>query len=210
MTTGTVTRLSLATIIKPSDAKRPVFKEYDANYCEEVRKLTQKLSMLSGEISCPKCNKFAEQLCDENEQLASLYGSDPYLVLSYRATVIAWLKGMMLYVMNGEKWTKEIQDYMEWSLRYDLWVKMHVIGKMLDAAFDEEDNATARRGPMNMLTLLKDEFTMEDLILVRKKLGKSVETSAVKAQLNNWRVRKLVYFDSYDEIIRKSKKSLNQ
>ena len=120
MTTGTVTRLSLATIIKPSDAKRPVFKEYDANYCEEVRKLIQKLSMLSGEISCPKCNKFAEQLCDENEQLASLYGSDPYLVLSYRATVIAWLKGMMLYVMNGEKWTKEIQDYMEWSLRYDL------------------------------------------------------------------------------------------
>ena len=203
MTTGTVTRLSLATIIKPSDAKRPVFKEYDANYCEEVRKLTQKLSMLSGEISCPKCNKFAEQLCDENEQLASLYGSDPYLVLSYRATVIAWLKGMMLYVMNGEKWTKEIQDYMEWSLRYDLWVKMHVIGKMLDAAFDDEENATSKRGPMNMLTLLKDEFTMEDLILVRKKLGKSVDKRAVKNQLSLWKSRNFIKFDNFEGFIKK-------
>ena len=207
MTTGTVTRLSLATIIKPSDAKRPVFKEYDANYCEEVRKLTQKLSMLSGEIACPKCNKFAEQLCDENEQLASLYGSDPYLVLSYRATVIAWLKGMMLYVMNGEKWTKDIQDYMEWSLRYDLWVKMHVIGKMLDAAFDDEENATSKRGPMNMLTLLKDEFTMEDLILVRRKLGKSVDIKSVKAQLSLWRSRKFIDFDDYKTVIKKIKKN---
>ena len=204
MTTGTVTRLSLSTIIKPNDAKRPVFKEYDTAYIEEVRKLTQKLSMLSGEISCPKCNKFAEQLCDENEQLASLYGSEPYLVLSYRATVIAWLKGMMLYVMNGEKWTKEIQDYMEWSLRYDLWVKMHVIGKMLDDAFSEEEQSTAKRGPMNMLTLLNNEFKLEDLIIVRKKLGKSVEINAVKAQINNWRVRKLVDFDSYDGTIRKT------
>ena len=203
ITTGTVTRQSLATFMKQSDAKRPVFKEYDANYCEEVRKLTQKLSMLSGEISCPKCNKFAEQLCDENEQLASLYGSDPYLVLSYRATVIAWLKGMMLYVMNGEKWTKEIQDYMEWSLRYDLWVKMHVIGKMLDAAFDDEENATSKRGPMNMLTLLKDEFTMEDLILVRRKLGKSVDTPTVKRQLVTWRARKLIDFEDFSSVIKK-------
>ena len=162
--------------------------------------------MLSGEISCPKCNKFAEQLCDENEQLASLYGSDPYLVLSYRATVIAWLKGMMLYVMNGEKWTKDIQDYMEWSLRYDLWVKMHVIGKMLDAAFDDEENATSKRGPMNMLTLLKDEFTMEDLILVRKKLGKSIDTTSVKNQLNTWRVRKLVDYEDVETGIKKIQK----
>ena len=207
MTTGTVTRLSLSTIIKPNDAKRPVFKEYDTAYIEEVRKLTQKLSSLSGEISCPKCNKFAEQLCDENEQLASLYGSEPYLVLSYRATVIAWLKGMMLYVMNGEKWTKEIQDYMEWSLRYDLWVKMHVIGKMLDDAFSEEDNATAKTGPMNMLTLLGDEFKIDDLIIVRKRLGKAVKLSNVKAQLSSWRTRRLVEFDSYDDIIKKCKQN---
>ena len=159
--------------------------------------------MLSGEISCPKCNKFAEQLCDENEQLASLYGSEPYLVLSYRATVIAWLKGMMLYVMNGEKWTKDIQDYMEWSLRYDLWVKMHVIGKMLDAAFDDEENATSKRGPMNMLTLLKDEFTMEDLILVRKKLGKSVDKRAVKNQLSLWKSRNFIKFDNFEGFIKK-------
>ena len=205
MTTGTVTRLSMATIIKPEGVKRPVFKEYDANYKEEVRKLTQKLSLLSGEISCPKCNKFAEQLCDENEKLSELYGSESYQVLSLRATVIAWLKGMMLYCMNGEKWTKEIQDYMEWSLRYDLWVKMHVIGKMLDTAMGEEDAATAKKGPMNMLTLLNDEFTIEDLIIVRKKLGKSVELRKVKQQLCMWRNRKLIDFEEFNNVIKKIK-----
>ena len=140
--------------------------------------------------------------------MASLYGSEPYLVLSYRATVIAWLKGMMLYVMNGEKWTKDIQDYMEWSLRYDLWVKMHVIGKMLDAAFDDEENATSKRGPMNMLTLLKDEFTMEDLILVRRKLGKSVDQASAKNQLQTWRARKLIDFDGFETVIKKIKKNV--
>ena len=206
MTTGTVTRLSLATIIKPIDAQRPVFKEYDSAYIEEVRKLTQRLSSFSGEIDCPKCNEFAVHLCDENEKLAALYGSDSYLTLSYRSTVIAWLKGMMLYVMNGEKWTKEIQDYMEWSLRYDLWVKMNIIGKMLDEAQNEEVNATSNRGPKNMLLLLKDEFKIEDLIILRKRMNKSVDLKTIKTQLCMWRARKLVDFESYNDIIRQIKK----
>ena len=95
---------------------------------------------------------------------------------------------------------------MEWSLRYDLWVKMHVIGKMLDAAFDDEENATSKRGPMNMLELLKDEFTMEDLILVRRKLGKPVDVAAVKKQLSTWRGRRLVDYDDYQSVIKKMKK----
>ena len=206
MTTGTITRLSMSTIIKPNDVKRPVFKEYDSEYIDEVRKITQKLSSLSGEISCPNCNNFAEHLCNENEKLASLYGSDAYLVLSYRATVIAWLKGMMLYIINGEQWTEEIQNYMEWTLRYDLWVKMHVIGKMLEDAINEDSEMTSKKGPMNMLDLLKDEFKMEDLILVRRKLAKSVDTKLVKQQLITWRQRKLIEYDSFDGIIKKIKK----
>ena len=145
-------------------------------------------------------------LCDENEKLAALYGSDSYLTLSYRATVIAWLKGMMLYIMNGEKWTKEIQDYMEWSLRYDLWVKMLVIGKMLDVAMGEEVNATSNRGPKNMLLLLKDEFKIEDLIILRKRMNKSVDLNTIKSQLCMWRTRKLVDFESYNDVIKKIKK----
>ena len=107
--------------------------------------------------------------------------------------------------MNGEKWTKEIQDYMEWSLRYDLWVKMNIIGKMLDEAQNEEVNATSRRGPANMLMLLKDEFKIEDLIMVRKRLGKSVEITQVRNQLQQWRLRKLIDFDNYNCIIKKVK-----
>ena len=202
MTTGTVTRLSMATILKPDNAPRPVFKEYDQEYKDEVRRLTDKLSLLSGEIDCPMCNDFAERLCDENEKLASLYGSEPYLVLSYRATVIAWLKGMLLYAMNDETWTDEIQQYVEWSLRYDLWVKMRIFGPMLDEAFNDEEKATNKKGPMNMLMLLQKEFKIEDLILVRKRLGKSGDMQSAKAQLFTWRTRRLVDFDDINGIIK--------
>ena len=112
----------------------------------------------------------------------------------------------MLYIMNGEKWTKEIQDYMEWSLRYDLWVKMLVIGKMLDVAMGEEVNATSNRGPKNMLLLLKDEFKIEDLIILRKRMNKSVDLNTIKSQLCMWRTRKLVDFESYNDVIKKIKK----
>ena len=203
MTTGTVTRLSMATILKPDNAPRPVFKEYDQEYKDEVRRLTDKLSLLSGEIDCPMCNDFAERLCDENEKLASLYGSEPYLVLSYRATVIAWLKGMLLYAMNDETWTDEIQQYVEWSLRYDLWVKMRIFGPMLDEAFGDEEKATNKRGPMNMLMMLKSEFKIEDLIVVRKKLGKTCDLHIVKSQLFTWRSRNLIDFDDINGLIRK-------
>ena len=74
------------------------------------------------------------------------------------------------------------------------------------ATFDDEENATSKRGPMNMLTLLKDEFTMEDLILVRRKLGKSVDTTSVKNQLNTWRVRKLVDYEDIETGIKKIKR----
>ena len=74
------------------------------------------------------------------------------------------------------------------------------------ATFDDEENATSKRGPMNMLTLLKDEFTMEDLILVRRKLGKSIDTTSVKNQLNTWRVRKLVDYEDVETGIKKIQK----
>ena len=112
----------------------------------------------------------------------------------------------MLYVMNGEKWTKEIQDYMEWSLRYDLWVKMNIIGKMLDEAQNEEVNATSNRGPKNMLELLKDSFKIEDLIILRKRLHKTVDMGTIRNQLQVWRNRKLVDFDNINDIIKKVKK----
>ncbi|MGM9704212.1 MAG: hypothetical protein ACI3YZ_11820, partial [Prevotella sp.] len=77
-----------------------------------------------------------------------------------------------------------------------------------DNAMSEEDDATAKRGPMNMLALLKDEFTMEDLILVRKKLGKTVEINTVKSQLFMWRNRKLVDFEDINATIKKIDRSL--
>ena len=205
LTNGTITRLSMSTIIKPDDMTRPVYKDYDAAYHEEVRELTRKLSLLSGEISCPKCNKLALALCEEHDKLASLYGSEAYEVLNKRAVVIAWLKGMMLYVMNGQKWTKEIQEYVEWSLRYDLWVKMRIMGKVLEDALREDSNVTSSRGPINMLAFLPDEFSIEDLYALRKKMGKSIDKRLVKNQLLVWRKRKLVDFEDFNSTIKKVK-----
>ncbi|OYP57010.1 hypothetical protein CIK99_08435, partial [Prevotella sp. P5-92] len=109
---------------------------------------------------------------------------------------------MLLYAMNDETWTDEIQQYVEWSLRYDLWVKMRIFGPMLDEAFNDEEKATNKKGPMNMLMLLQKEFKIEDLILVRKRLGKSGDMQSAKAQLFTWRTRRLVDFDDINGIIK--------
>ncbi|OYP57934.1 hypothetical protein CIK99_05745, partial [Prevotella sp. P5-92] len=104
-----------------------------------------------------------------------------------------------------ETWTDEIQQYVEWSLRYDLWVKMRIFGPMLDEAFGDEEKATNKRGPMNMLMMLKSEFRIEDLILIRKRLGKSGDLQSAKAQLNTWRTRNLIDYDDTEGLIKKVK-----
>lgn len=201
---GTVTRLSLSTIIKPVNAPRPVFKEYDEDFKQEVKKVVETLDKKVGVFQSAKANKFIYSLLDENETLSDLYGSESYLVMSYRATVIAWLKGMVLYLLNKERWNKQIEDYVRWSLRYDLWCKMRIFGSQMENEIDEEKNSPTNMRQNNLLNQLPETFSLNDMRSLRKPNG-----SVIKYPLDlvkKWQARGYVKYDEKTGEIHKTKK----
>ena len=113
-------------------------------------------------------------------------------MLSYRANVIAWLKGMVLYVAHGYRWSKEIRDFVVWSQKYNLWCKMLYFGQQLERELHEEMEIQRQSGPQNMLELLPDEFTREQYRQMRNSQGrKGDDTSA----LRQWIKRGYIVFD---------------
>jgi hypothetical protein len=100
--------------------------------------------------------------------------------------VIAYLKAMVLYVANGEKWDKTIENFIRWSLQYDLWCKMHFFGQEIEMA-ESAMNSEKRSGPQNLLELLPDVFTREELQKMRQKMG--VDKGHISKMINNWKVR---------------------
>ena len=123
---GTMSRLDISTIIKTDDSEDavPILGIYDQAFAEELKPYIERLDSASGLIECPQAKKLSLEMKQENTDAAKLYDSDAYEVLSYRANVIAWLKGMVLYVAHGYKWSKEIADFVQWSEKYNLWCKM--------------------------------------------------------------------------------------
>jgi hypothetical protein len=98
--------------------------------------------------------------------------------LSHRALVIAYLKACVLYVANGCKWEKNIETFVSWSLRNDLWCKIHFFGYMLEQGADKFANPS--RGPKNQLFMLPNVYTLNDLKNVRLKCGMKEEGADVQ------------------------------
>ena len=128
----------------------------------------------------------------ENVDAAGLYESEAYKILSFRANVIAWLKGMVLYVAHGYKWSKEIADFVRWSEQYNLWCKMLYFGQQLERELREEVEIQRQSGPQNLLNLLSDEFTKEQYYQMRQQQGK---TGNGDGTLRVWKTRGYIAFD---------------
>jgi hypothetical protein len=128
----------------------------------------------------------------ENRDAARLYESEAYRVLSYRANVIAWLKGMVLYVAHGYKWSKEIADFVRWSQSYNLFCKMLYFGQQLERELREEVEIQRASGPQNMLELLPDEFTREQYHQMRQQQGRSGDGEST---LRVWQNRGYIAYD---------------
>jgi hypothetical protein len=128
----------------------------------------------------------------QNSDVARLYESDAYRVLSYRANVIAWLKGMVLYVAQGYSWSKEIRDFVVWSQQYNLWCKMLYFGQQLERELREEMEIQHQSGPQNLLNLLPDEFTRDQYRQMRGSLGRKGDGEST---LRTWATRKYIVYD---------------
>ena len=192
---GTLSRLDISTIIKTEDDDdiAPVLGIYDHTFAEELKPYIDRLEAASGLIECPQAKKLSLEMKQENKDTVNLYDSEAYRVLSYRANVIAWLKGMVLYVAHGYKWSKEIADFVRWTQQYNLWCKMLYFGQQLEKELREEVEMQRQSGPQNLLELLPDEFSKEQYHLMRQSQGKSGNGDST---LRVWIKRGYIIFDN--------------
>ncbi|ADE82826.1 hypothetical protein PRMUPPPA20_24090 [Xylanibacter ruminicola] len=191
---GTVSRLDVATIIRPieDDDEAPILGIYDDRFAAELKPYIDRLDAANGLIECPQARKLALDLKQENADTARLYESEAYRVLSYRANVIAWLKGMVLYVAHGYRWDKQIAEFVRWSEQYNLWCKMLYFGTQLEKELNDEQELQRHSGPQNLLELLPDEFTREQYLQMRQQAGRPGPGDST---LRTWQTRGHIAFD---------------
>lgn len=193
---GTVSRLDVSTIIKADDDDdtAPILGIYDHTFAQELKPYIDRLEAANGLIECSQAKRLSLDMKQENKDAAKLYESEAYRVFSYRANVIAWLKGMVLYVAHGYKWSKEIAEFVRWSQQYNLWCKMLYFGQQLERELREEVEIQRQSGPQNLLELLLDEFTKEQYYQMRQQQGK---TGSGDGTLRSWQSRGYI---AYDEV----------
>ena len=187
LTDGPVSRINFCTIPEREiGADMPVFGTYDAEFDEQLRPYIERLEKARGLVTCPKAEALSKRLIEGCADFAVLSGSRSYENLSFRANVIAYLKAMVLYIAGGEKWDKTLEDFITWSLHYDLWCKMNLFANDMDEA-EIAMRRQGHRGHQNMLDLLPDEFTREEVHLLRQSQG--ITTGSTSKMLSNWKHR---------------------
>ena len=191
---GTVSRLDIATIILGDDDDdiAPILGIYDHAFAQELKPYIDRLDAANGLIECQQAKKLSLEMKQENRDAAKLYESEAYRVFSYRANVIAWLKGMVLYVAHGYKWSREIADFVRWSEQYNLWCKMLYFGQQLEKELREEVEIQRQSGPQNLLELLPDEFTRDQYFQMRQSQGRTADGDST---LRVWTKRGHIVFD---------------
>ena len=199
LTDGPVSRLNLCTIPERAiGSEMPVYGTYGDDFAAELKPYIDRLNASRGLIECPEASALAKALVSECADFARLSQSRVYENLSFRANVIAFLKAMVLYVAHGEVWTPEMEDFIRWSLQYDLWCKMQFFGKAIEDE-EEGDHRRPARGPQNLLDQLPEIFTREEAGMMRQRLG--VRSGSLRQMLNNWKSRG--YIDYYGEVLPK-------
>ena len=187
LTDGPISRINFCTIPeRPIGSEMPVYGTYDAAFDEELRPYIERLNNARGTIECRGARVLAKKLMEECADFARLSESRVYENLSFRANVIAYLKACVLYVAHGERWDKTTEEFIRWSLRYDLWCKMKFFGGDIQKV-DESYAAIRKNGPRNLLDLLPDEFTRDEAQQMRHRQG--IRQGNAQAMLDNWRKR---------------------
>ena len=156
---GTLSRLSFSTIITYRGMAMPVHGIYDEQHAEAIKPYVDRLNAAKGIIDLPQAQRLIQRMDKEAKDTAWLCDDEVYEKLGYRAVVSAWLRAMVLYIAEG-KWSKEIENFAMWSMKYDMWCKMHFFNEMMHQQMAGEVVRT--RGPKNMLDQLQETFTFED------------------------------------------------
>ena len=193
LTDGPVSRINFCTIPEREiGSEMPVYGTYDEAFAEELRPYIERLTKATGEVECPEAYRLAMKLKEECADRARLTQSRVYENLSFRANVIAYLKACVLYVAHGCKWSKAIEEFVRWSLEYDLWCKMEFFGADIEESMSEGEAARRKPGPRNLLEMLPDTFTLKEALDVRRMAGIGGGEKEARNMLAVWKSRKYV------------------
>ena len=184
LTDGPLSRINICTIPeRPIGAEMPVYGTYGEDFAEELKPYIERLNAARGLVECAEASELARTLVEECAEFSRLSQSRVYENFSFRANVIAFLKAMVLYVAHGEVWTPEMEDFVRWSLQYDLWCKMRFFGEAIEAQ-EEGGLKLPTKGPQNLLDQLPEIFTREEAGLMRQRMG--IRTGSLRQMLGNW------------------------
>ena len=184
---GAVSRLSLATIIRPDFAPYPVVGEYDALFKSELAPYIHHLNAASGFKECRKARQLIERLGSEIMEMAQLAYNKPYAEFAKRGLANGFRRAMVLYLANGEKWEKPIEEFIEWSVKYDLWCKMRFFGNQMQEAIDADNRAVCHSsGVSNLLLFVHDTFDKAEIQNVCMVHGTKTKLAIL---LCNWKKR---------------------
>ena len=195
LTDGPISRINFC-MIPPREigSEMPIYGSYDAAFDEELRPYIERLAGARGVVECRQAMTLAKKLVEECAETARLSQNRVYENLSFRANVIAYLKAMVLYVAHGERWDKTMEEFVRWSLHYDLWCKMQLFGDAIETQ-ESAGEKKKHKGPQNLLDLLPEVFTREEAQAMRTRVG--IRNGSLSQMLNNWKGRG--YIEPYGE-----------
>ena len=200
---GAVSRLSLATIIRPDFAPYPVVGEYDAQFKSELAPYIHHLNAASGFKECRKARQLIERLGSEIMEMAQLAYNKPYAEFAKRGLANGFRRAMVLYLANGEKWEKPIEEFIEWSVKYDLWCKMRFFGNQMQEAIDADNRAVCHSsGVSNLLLFVHDTFDKAEIQNVCMVHGTKTKLAIL---LCNWKKRGFIVKNDDDTFSKTAK-----
>ena len=187
LTDGPVSRINFCTIPEREIGEDiPIYGTYDEDFRNSLKPYIDNLCMASGLVECKEAFHLAEVLKDENAEFSRLSQDRVYENLSFRANVIGYLKACVLYVANGYQWEPEIEDFIRWSERYDLYCKMRFFGDAIKKA-EQECDQESKRGPASILGFLPEEFNYQQVEALR--VEHKMSAKGTMKMLNNWLFR---------------------
>ena len=201
LTDGPVSRINFCTIPERDIGEDiPVYGTYDEEFRNSLKPYIDNLCMASGLVECKEAFHLAEVLKDENAEFSRLSQDRVYENLSFRANVIGYLKACVLYVANGYQWEPEIEDFIRWSERYDLYCKMRFFGDAIKKA-ERDGDQESKKGPASILAFLPDKFSYQQVETLRLKNDMNAKGTA--KMLRNWLHRGYIEKEESDSVTQK-------
>lgn len=181
----------------------PKYGTYDEDFDKQLRPYINRLCKVRGQVDCPEATRLVKELMEECREFAILSQDAIFENFSFRALVIAYLKACVLYVANGCKWEEEMDDFIRWSLYYDLWCKMYFFYDLVVDAKIEANRFTSH-GPQNLLQQLPKSFSWGEVEMAR--INNGMDVNGTREMIKTWMKRGYLEYDrvSVKTLFRKS------